>query len=182
MSESQDLYLGKKKYSVLGQRPVRHDGADKVTGKAIYTADLTLPGMVHGRILRSPHPHARVKKIDASEALKMPGVLAVVTHADFPDLQAKFAMMGEAGSVNLAHLAANCLAKDKALYRGHAVAAVAATSSHLAEEAAGRVKVEYEVLPSVTSILDAMKPNAPILHEDLRTDEMGNKGDKPTNV
>jgi len=182
MSEAQDLYLGKKKYSVLGQRPVRHDGADKVTGKAIYTSDLTLPGTAHGKIVRSPHAHARIKRIDASEALAMPGVLAVVTHDDFPDLQAKFAMMGEAGAVNLAHLASNCLAKNKALYRGHAVAAVAATNPHLAEEAAKRIKVEYEVLPSVTWVLDAMKPDAPILHDDLRTDEMGKKGDKPTNV
>src|SRR6476646_562794 len=104
MSESQDLYLGKKNYSVLGKRPVRHDGADKVTGKAIYTADMTLSGMAHGKIVRSPHAHARIKRIDASQALAMPGVLAVVTHDDFPDLQAKFAMMGEAGAVNLAHL------------------------------------------------------------------------------
>src|SRR5687767_12415196 len=182
MSESQDVYLGKKTYSVLGKRPLRHDGADKVTGKAIYTADLAMPNMAHGRIVRSPHAHARIKKIDASEALKLPGVLAIVTHDDFPDLQAKFAMMGEAGAVNLANLAANCLAKDKVLYRGHAVAAVAATNPHTAEEAARTIKVEYEVLPSVTWVLDAMKPDAPILHDDLRTDEMGKKGDKPTNV
>src|SRR3954466_365216 len=129
---SEDLYLGKKQYSVLGQRPVRHDGADKVTGKAIYTADLTLPNMAHGKIVRSPHAHARIKRIDAGEALKMPGVLAVVTHDDFPDLAEKFAMMGEAGAVNLTHLAANCLAKEKVLYRGHAVAAVAATNVHIA--------------------------------------------------
>jgi xanthine dehydrogenase molybdenum-binding subunit len=184
MSESKDLYLGKQKYSVIGQRPVRHDGADKVTGKAVYTSDLQLPGvaMAHGRIVRSPHAHARIVKIDASEALKVPGVLAVVTHDDFPDLQAKFAIMGEAGAVNLAHLAANCLANKKVLYRGHSVAAVAATSPHVAEEAAAKFKVEYEVLPSVTWVLDAMKPGAPILHDDLRTDEMGKKGDKPTNV
>jgi xanthine dehydrogenase molybdenum-binding subunit len=184
MSEMQDLYLGKKQYSVLGQRPVRHDGADKVTGKAVYTSDLQLPGaaVAHGRIVRSPHAHARIKKIDASEALKMPGVLAVVTHDDFPDLVAKFAVMGEAGAVNLAHLAANCLANKKVLYRGHSVAAVAAINPHLAEEAAAKIKVEYEVLPSVTWVLDAMKPDAPILHDDLRTDEMGKKGDQPTNV
>jgi xanthine dehydrogenase molybdenum-binding subunit len=184
MSESANLYLGKKSYSVLGQRPVRHDGADKVTGKAVYTADLQLPGvaMAHGRIVRSPHAHAKIVRINTSEALKMPGVLAVVTHADFPDLAAKFAVMGEAGAVNLAHLAANCLAKDKVLYKGHAVAAVAATNVHLAEEAAKKIKVEYEPLPSVTWVLDAMRPDAPILHADLRTDEMGKKGDKPTNV
>jgi CO/xanthine dehydrogenase Mo-binding subunit len=182
VSESQVQYLGKQNYSVLGQRPVRHDGADKVTGKAIYTADLALPGLVHGKIVRSPHAHARIKRIDASEALKLPGVLAVVTHDDFPNLVAKFAVMGEAGAVNLTHLAANCLAKDKVLYKGHAVAAVAATNVYIAEEAARLIRVEYEVLPSVTSILDAMKQGAPILHEDLRTDEMGKKGDEPTNV
>jgi CO/xanthine dehydrogenase Mo-binding subunit len=184
MSETKDLYLGKQTYSVIGQRPVRHDGADKVTGKAVYTSDLQLPGvaMAHGRIVRSPHAHARIVKIDASEALKLPGVLAVVTHDDFPDLQAKFAIMGEAGAVNLAHLAANCLANKKVLYRGHSVAAVAATSPHIAEEAVAKIKVEYEVLPSVTWVLDAMQPDAPILHDDLRTDEMGKKGDKPTNV
>ncbi len=184
MSDSTNLYLGKESYSVLGQRPVRHDGADKVTGKAVYTADLQLPGvaMAHGRIVRSPHAHAKIKKIDVGEALKMQGVLAVATHADFPDLAAKFAVMGEAGAVNLAHLAANCLAKDKVLYKGHAVAAVAATSVHIAEEAAKKIQVEYEVLPSVTWVLDAMRPDAPILHADLRTDEMGKKGDKPTNV
>src|SRR3954462_8186372 len=167
MSESSDLYLGKKSYSVIGKRPVRHDGADKVTGKAIYTADLALPKMAHGKIVRSPHAHARIRRIDVSEALKLPGVLAVVTHDDFPDLQAKFATMGEAGAVNLQHLASNCLAKDKVLYKGHAVAAVAATTTHAAEEAAKRMKVEYEVLPSVTWVLDAMKPDAPIPHDDL---------------
>src|SRR5262245_685454 len=182
MSETKDLYLGKKQYSVLGQRPVRHDGADKVTGKAIYTADLVLPNLAHGKIVRSPHAHARIKRIDASEALKMSGVLTVVTHDDFPNLEAKFAVMGEAGSVNLTHLAANCLAKGKVLYPGHEVAAVAETHVHGAEGAARLIKVEYEVLPSVTSVLDAMKPDAPILHEDLRTDEMGKKGDKPTNI
>lgn len=182
MSETQELYLGKKKYTVIGQRPIRHDGADKVTGKAVYTADLALPNLAHGKLIRSPHAHARIKKIDASEALKLPGVLAVVTHDDFPNLVEKFAMMGEAGAINLKHLASNCLAHDKVYYKGQAVAAVAATNVHVAEEAAKLVKVDYEVLPSVTWVLDAMKPDAPILHEDLRTDEMGKKGDKPTNV
>src|SRR2546421_1939923 len=120
MSETSELYLGKKTYSVIGKRPVRHDGADKVTGKAIYTADLVLPNLAHGKIVRSPHAHARIKKIDASEALKMPGVLAVVTHDDFPDLVAKFATMGEAGAANLAPLAAHCLAKGKGFYKRHA--------------------------------------------------------------
>jgi xanthine dehydrogenase molybdenum-binding subunit len=182
MSDTQPLFLNKKTYSVIGQRPIRHDGADKVTGKAVYTADMTLPNLAHGKLIRSPHAHARIRKIDASAALKLPGVLAVVTHDDFPDLVEKFAMMGEAGAINLKHLASNCLAHDKVLYKGHAVAALAATSPHIADEAAKLIKVEYEVLPSVTEVLAAMKPDAPILHDDLRTDELGKKWDKPTNV
>jgi CO/xanthine dehydrogenase Mo-binding subunit len=181
MSE-QNLYLGKQKYSVLGQRPIRHDGADKVTGKAIYAADVQLPNMAFGKLVRSPHAHAKIKSIDASEALKVPGVFAVVTGADFPDLKDKMAVMGEAGAVHLPDLAGNCLAEGKVLYKGHAVAAVAAANVHIAEEAAKKIRVEYEVLPSVTWVLDAMQPDAPILHESLRTDEMGKKGDKPTNV
>ncbi|MBW3595994.1 MAG: xanthine dehydrogenase family protein molybdopterin-binding subunit [Planctomycetes bacterium] len=168
-------------YKVIGTRPVRHDGADKVTGRAIYGADVHLTGMAHSRILRSPHPHARIKSIDTSEAEKIPGVLAVLTAADFPELEDKIAHLGE-GSVNLAFLAANCVAKDKALYRGHAVAAVAAVSPHAADEAVKRIKVEYEPLPATTWVLDAMKDDAPLLHENLRTDEMGEKGDKPSNV
>ena len=170
---TEDLYLGKKSYSVLGQRPVRHDGADKVTGKAVYTSDLHLPNMAQGKIIRSPHAHAKIKSIYTAAALKLPGVLAVVTGEDWPNLEEKFAIMGEAGAVNLTHLANNCLAKGKVVYKGHAVAAVAATSLAIAEEAARLIKVEYEVLPSVTWVLDAMKPDAPILLPSLRTDSMG---------
>src|SRR4051812_15139736 len=182
MAHTDELYLGKQEYRVLGRRPVRHDGTDKVTGKATYTADLQFPNMAHGKLVRSPHAHAKITSIDVSEALKMPGVFAVATADDFPDLDNKFAIMGEAGQVNLAHLGANCLAKGKVYYRGHAVAAVAAANVHLAEEAAAKIKVEYEVLPSVLWVLDAMKDDAPLLHEDLRTDTMGKAGDRPTNV
>jgi CO/xanthine dehydrogenase Mo-binding subunit len=182
MAHTDEVYLGKEQYQVLGQRPVRHDGADKVTGKAIYAADFQLPNLAHGKIVRSPHAHARIKSIDAREALKVPGVYAVVTADDFPNLHEKFAIMGEAGQVNLAELAANCLAKGKVFYKGHAVAAVAATNVHVAEEAAAKITVDYEVLPSVTWVLDAMKDDAPILHQHLRTDSMGKKGDRPTNV
>ncbi len=182
MAHTEELYLGKKSYNVIGTRPIRHDGADKVTGKAVYTSDLHLPNLAHGKILRSPHAHARIKSIDVSEALQVPGVFAVVTHDDFPDLENKVANLGEAGMVNLLELGANCLAKGKVLYKGHAVAAVAAASTHVAEEAVLKIKVEYEVLPSVTWVLDAMAPTAPILHENLRTDFMGKKEDKPTNV
>jgi CO/xanthine dehydrogenase Mo-binding subunit len=170
-----------RKYKVLGTRPIRHDGVDKVTGRAIYTADFQLTGLVHGQILRSPHPHARIKSIDTSIAEKLPGVLAVATSADFPNLKDKIANLGE-GSVNLAHLGANVLAHGKVLYKGHAVAAVAAMSPHIAEAALRLIKVDYEPLPAVTWVLDAMKPDAPLLHEDLRTDSMGKRGEKPTNV
>ncbi len=170
-----------RKYKVLGTRPIRHDGVDKVTGRAIYTADLQLTGLVHGQVLRSPHPHAKIKSIDTSAAEKLAGVLAVATAADFPDLKDKIANLGE-GSVNLAHLGANVLAHGKVLYKGHAVAAVAASSPHIADEAIRLIKVVYEPLPAVTWVLDAMKADAPLLHEDLRTDSMGKRGDRPTNV
>ena len=140
MSEHSIPYLGKTNYKVLGTRPIRPDGVDKVTGKAVYAADVHLPGMAIGKIVRSPHAHAKIVSIDVSEALNMPGVLAVATHADFGCLANKIAELGE-GSVNLAHLGANVLAKDKVLYKGHAVAAIAATSLHLAEEAAMKIKV-----------------------------------------
>ncbi|MEX0641967.1 MAG: xanthine dehydrogenase family protein molybdopterin-binding subunit [Pirellulales bacterium] len=169
------------KYKVLGTRPIRHDGADKVTGRAVYGADVQMTGMAHGRILRSPHAHARIKRIDVEKARKLPGVVAVVTAADFPDLTNQMAQLGE-GAVNLAHLGANCLAKGKVLYKGHAVAAIAATSTHIADEALALVEVEYEPLPATTWVLDAMKPTAPRLHDDVYTDSMGKKSAEPSNV
>jgi CO/xanthine dehydrogenase Mo-binding subunit len=172
---------GNHKYKVLGTRPVRHDGADKVTGKAIYTGDLRLTGMVHGRMVRSPHAHARIKSIDISAALATPGVLAVVTGADLPDLTDKIADLGE-GAVKLSDLGANVLAHKKALYKGHAVAAVAAADPHVAEEAARKIVVEYEPLPAVSWVLDAMQDDAPLLHDNLYTDELGKQADKPSNV
>jgi len=169
------------RYKVLGTRPVRHDGVDKVTGRAVYTNDVKLPGMIHGKILRSPHAHARIVSIDTSEAEAMPGVKAVVTGAQWPDLTGKIAHLGEGPAV-LSQLAANCLASDKVLYKGHAVAAVAASNAHEAEAALEKIRVEYEPLPATTWVLDAMEPTAPILHDDMRTDHMGKKGTEPTNI
>ncbi len=172
---------GQPAYQVLGTRPIRHDGVDKVTGRAVYGNDLQLPGMAHGKILRSPHAHARIVRIDTSAAKKLPGVYAVVTGADWPDLKDKIAELGE-GAINLAHLAGNCLAHDKVLYKGHAVAAVAARDIHLAEQALKLIQVEYEPLPAVTWVLDAMKPDAPILHQGLTTAGLGTGSSGPTNV
>ena len=174
-------YDKKSKHKVVGTRPIRHDGADKVTGRAVYTADFQIAGLTHGKILRSPHAHALIKSIDTSAAERLPGVYAVATGADWPNLEGKIADLGE-GSVSLTDLSHNLLACGKVLYKGHAVAAVSAKDVHTAEEAIGLIKVEYEPLPSVHWICDAMEDGAPILHESLRTDSMGKKGDKPTNI
>ncbi len=169
-------------YKVVGTRPIRHDGADKVTGRAKYGADTRLSAMLYGYILRSPHAHARIKSIDTSAAESYPGVHAVITGQDMPHVGDRIAELGE-GSVRLSHLSANCLAHGKALYHGHAIAAVAADSIHIAEEAARLIKVDYEVLPPVMDVLLAMQPEAPVLNDDVFTSELGTPvSESPSNV
>lgn len=168
-------------YTVLGTRPIRHDGADKVTGRAIYGADLHLAGLLHGFVLRSPHAHARILRIDTSKAEAYPGVKAVVTAADFPQTPDRLVDLGE-GETPLSYIRGNVLASGKVLYRGHAIAAVAATSTHIAEEAAALIEVDYEVLPCVLSAPAAMREDAPILHEDLVMKEFGEKTGKVSNI
>jgi CO/xanthine dehydrogenase Mo-binding subunit len=168
-------------YKVIGTRPIRHDGVDKVTGRALYGADLQMAGMLHGRILRSPHAHASIRKIDASKALALPGVEAVVTSADLPEHADKVAELGE-GAINLKHLSSNCLARGKVLYKGHAVAAVAATSPHVAEEALKLIEVDYEPLPPVIDVRAAMQDGAPLLLENLVTEELGKPTGKVSNI
>src|SRR5215470_16738470 len=107
-------------FTVVGTRPIRHDGLDKVTGRARYGADVHLPGMLHGKVLRSPHPHARILSIDASRALALPGVHAVVTGADLPEIADSVQDAGE-GTSNPHDISDNVLAKQKVLYAGHAV-------------------------------------------------------------
>ncbi len=164
----------------IGKRIVRPDGVDKVTGRANFGADLRLPGMLEAKILRSPHAHARIKSIDTSKAEALPGVLSVVTAKDFPEVSG-MADAGEA-QVNFADLSRNVMAREKALYDGHAVAAVAATSASIATEALSLIEVEYEVLPHVIDVEEAMKPDAPLLHDDLFTKNVDPKPDKPSNV
>jgi CO/xanthine dehydrogenase Mo-binding subunit len=166
-------------FRVIGTRPIRHDGVDKVTGRAKYGADYSFPGMLFGRVLRSPYAHANIKSIKIDKALAMPGVKAVVTSADLPELADKMEQAGEQ-AVNLAQLSANILARGKVLYDGHAIAAVAATSPHIAEEALRLIEVEYEQLPPVMTVQDAMKPGAAILLPKLRNKDDG--PDKQTNV
>lgn len=169
-------------YRVIGTRPIRPDGVEKVTGRAQYGADVRPPGLIYGRILRSPHAHARILSIDTSAAERIPGVLATLTHKDFPAAEDKIEELGES-AVNLKELSDNILASDKVLYQGHAVAAVAATSAHIAEEALRAIKVEYEVLPPVLDVQDAMREDAPLLNENRRTKSMaGTTSDRPSNI
>ena len=176
-----NLVLVNQRYNVVGTRPIRHDGTDKVTGHALYGGDFQTAGLLHGKILRSPHGHARIKSIDVSKALAHPEVKAVVTGKDLPFAPDKVAELGE-GAANLKHLSNNVLAYDKVLYKGHAVAAVAAINAHVAEEALSLIEVEYEALPAVTSVVDAMKEDAPLLHEDMFTTSLGKKAHKPSNI
>ena len=155
-------------YRVVGTRPIRHDGLEKVTGAAKYGADIQLSGMLHGKILRSPHAHAIIKSIDTSKAEALPGVMAVASSADFPIIEDQVIDLAETqGNVRL--MAEHVMANRKALYKGHAVAAVAATSRHIAEQAIDLIDVEYEVLPTVLTHWDAMKEDAPLLHDTLST-------------
>ena len=155
-----------QQYDVVGTRPIRHDGLDKVIGSAKFGADTQLSGMLHGKVLRSPHAHARIKSIDTSKAEALPGVTAVVTSKDFPIIGNVVIDLAEGGSRLLAE---HIMAADKARYKGHAVAAVSATNPHIAETALGLIDVDYEVLQPVLSIQDAMKDDAPLLHDTLTT-------------
>jgi CO/xanthine dehydrogenase Mo-binding subunit len=169
------------KYRWVGTRPIRHDGVDKVTGRARFGADLSLPGMLWGKVLRSPHAHARIRGIDASAALALEGVKSVITGDDLPEIPSEQAFVGESPT-DFRDLSRNVMARDKALYHGHPVAAVAATTPEIADEALRRIVVDYEVLPHVLDVREAMQPGAPILHDDLRTRGLAPPSDEPTNV
>ena len=154
------------KFKVIGTRPIRHDGIEKVTGTARYGADITLPGTLHGKVLRSPYAHARIRSIDTSKAEAVPGVRAVATSKDFPITQMR-PLEFTAALQNPRLMAENDLADKKVLYKGHAVAAVVATSPHIAEEALNLIEVDYEVLPTVLGWREAMKEGATLLHDNL---------------
>lgn len=145
-----------RKFKYVGTRPARPDGIDKVTGRAQYGNDMVAPGMLWAKVLRSPHAHARIVRIDTSAAEALPGVRAIVTAADFPEITDDAA----ARDIQI-----NCMADGVAYYEGHAVAAVAATSQALANKAAKLIKVDYEILPHVTDLDQAMQPGAPGVRE-----------------
>jgi CO/xanthine dehydrogenase Mo-binding subunit len=145
----------KQTYEVIGKPKHRVDGAEKVTGKAIYTVDIELPGMAHAKILRSPYAHAKIVRVDARKAEKLPGVYGVITRDDQP----RFGMFGAT------YKDQTLVAVEKVRYVGDPVAAVAATDDATAEEALRLIEVGYEELPAVTSIEEALAPGAPLVHD-----------------
>ncbi|MDE0664557.1 MAG: xanthine dehydrogenase family protein molybdopterin-binding subunit [Acidimicrobiaceae bacterium] len=163
----------KPSYKYVGTRPVRHDGLEKVTGRARFAADLNMSGQLHGIVVRSPHAHARIVSIDTSEAEAMAGVKAVITGDDFPAVDPSHRQYD---------MCINVIARDKVLYEGHAVAAVAASTRDQAQAAAAAVKVEYEVLPAVLTIEQAMAPGAPLLHAHMMTAGTNPPAEEPSNI
>src|ERR1041384_1569989 len=143
-------------FSVIGKSMPLMDGVEKVTGEGTYGVDAKLPGMIHGRILRSPYPHARILSIDTSEAEKLPGVYAVVSARDMPDRNVGVSLKDE-----------TIFAREKVRYVGEAVAAVAAVDVETADRALETIRVEYEELEAVFDGVEAMRDGAPVLHEDL---------------
>ena len=168
-------------YKWVGTRPVRHDGLDKVTGRARFGADYAAPGMLQGAVLRSPHAHARILSIDLTEASAVPGVKAIITGADLPDIPDELGTGGE-GGINFRDLARNILARGKVLYEGHPIAAVAAVTLRIAQEAAELIRVEYEILPTVLSLEHAMEDDAPLLHDDLYTSGLESPPERASNI
>jgi CO/xanthine dehydrogenase Mo-binding subunit len=168
-----DTSLIRKEFKVIGSRVTRPDGVDKVTGRAKYGADAFAPGQLIGLVLRSPHAHARIKGIDTSKAEKLAGVKAVITANDLPD--------NTGGDRGMRDVLENCMARKKALYDGHAVAAVAAVDMHTARKALSLIKVDYQVLPHVTDVDQALKPSSPLLHDDVFTDGIEPKPTKSSN-
>jgi len=152
----------KREFKQVGSRVRRPDGVDKVTGRALYGADMTAPGMLVGRILRSPHAHARIRHIDTSAAEALKGVKAVVTGAD----------LGTPASEFVRDVQDNCMARDKALYDGHAVAAVAAVDAATAKAALKLIRVDYEILPHVTDVEAAIRPGAPVVQAGRRLENV----------
>ena len=173
-----ELFENKANYKVIGTRPVRHDGVDKVTGRAVYGADVKVPGLIWGEVLRSTEVHAKIKSIDTSDAEKFPGVIAVMTH---DDLATPGRDTTRNGLNDVDREFFNIMAKDKVMYKGHVVAAVAAIDRNTAQEAVRKIKVVYEKLPAVTNVDDAIAKNAPILLEDLIGDHLGEEV-KNTNI
>ena len=170
-----------EKYRLVGTSPPRIEAVDKVMGRAVFGADATVPHALHGKVLRSPHAHARIRSIDTSAAEALGGVYAVITSEDLPEADDGSAQTPDAIR-DYTYLCDNTLASDKVFHVGHAVAAVAARSPHIAEQALQLIEVGYEVLEPVLDVLEAMQEGAPLLHEDLRTHSLAGRGEHPSNI
>ncbi|MEM7258437.1 MAG: xanthine dehydrogenase family protein molybdopterin-binding subunit, partial [Pseudomonadota bacterium] len=166
--------LGKREFRAVGTRPVRPDGVDKVTGRARYGADFDMPGQLVARVLRSPHAHATIKKIDTSAAEKLPGVKAVITSKDLPDLTD--------GDAELMSILENSMARKKVYYDGHAVAAVAAVDAKTARAALKLIDVTYTVHKHVTDVELAVAPKAPLVRKDCITQGVTPAPTKASNI
>ncbi len=147
-------------YSTVGKRLKRVDALPKVTGRALYAADFSLPNMLYGKVLWSPFAHARIRRLDVTKALALDGVAAIVTATDVAEHKTED---------GYPHPMTSCLARDKVIFAGQPVAAVAAMSLHIAEEALELIEVYYEELTPVIDVLEAMKPDAPVIHPDVRS-------------
>ena len=172
----------KRRFRIIGQRTPKVDAVDKVTGRALFGADVSLPRMLVGKVLRSPLAHARIRSIDTSKAEDLPGVKAVITGRDLPALTP--GDRAPSGTITPAdcYRSEETLARDKVLFHGHAVAAVAATSAEAAEKALALIDVRYEELSHVLDPIEAMKPGAVLLHDDLHTKEASGASVAPSNI
>jgi len=169
-------------FRIIGRKTPKVDAIDKVTGRAQFGADVRLPHLLVGKVLRSPHAHARIRRIDTSKAVALPGVHAVITGNDLPTVRPGAPMAAGIATLHDAYLSQEILARDRVLFHGHAVAAVAATSSAIADEALDLIHVEYESLPYVLDAVAAMQPEAVRLHNDLYTQTAAGKATTPSNI
>lgn len=169
-----DAAYHSQRFKSVGTRPLRPDGVDKVTGRARYGADFNMPGQLVARVLRSPHAHARIVRIDTRAAEALKGVKAVVTAEDMPDLTN--------GDAALFAVLDNCMAREKVMYDGHAVAAVAAIDEKVARAALKLIDVQYEILPHVVDVDAAMQDDAPVLNDSIFTTGIEPAPTKPSNV
>src|SRR2546430_3508271 len=154
-------------YRVIGASPARADAWEKVRGRPIYAGDLALSGMLHGRIVRSPYPSARIVRLDARAAAALPGVVAMLTARDVPRNELRMELPGRMAEATAGAVLATqpVLASDRVRFQGEPVVAIAAETPEIAAAAAELVEVEYEELPGVYDPLAALDPSAPHVHD-----------------
>jgi xanthine dehydrogenase molybdenum-binding subunit len=169
-------------FRIIGRKTPKVDAVDKVTGRAQFGADVPLPRLLVGKVLRSPYAHARIRRLDTSKAAALPGVRAVITGDDLPTVTPGTQMVSGTATIHESYLSQEVLARGKVLFHGHAVAAVAATSSDIAEAALGLIQVKYEPLPYVLDPVEAMRPDSVRLHDDLYMQTATGKATTPSNI